>query len=58
MESKIEIIKRILLNEGGAPGSSLHSWRCEYPDRFPNYCTCLEDIAEEIAEALENHDGA
>lgn len=25
-----------------------HSWRCENPDRYPGYCTCVEDMAQAI----------
>jgi hypothetical protein len=40
-----------LNNEGAEPGSSLHSWRCEYPERF-GPCTCTEQTAKEIVAVL------
>lgn len=45
-------IVRILRAEGGAPGESLHSWRCEYPGFGP--CTCLDRVADRILRALSS----
>jgi hypothetical protein len=45
-----------LIAEGGAPGSSLHSWRCEYPDRDGRavpHCDCVVTTVEEILKAAE-----
>lgn len=46
-----EVIAKALLDEGGGPGSSLHSWRCEHPDRYGD-CDCVEQTAEVIVTAL------
>lgn len=35
-------------NEGQSP----HSWRCEYPDRYPGRCTCPEDMADAVLGAV------
>jgi len=45
------IVVRVLRAEGGDPGNSLHSWRCEYPDHYGK-CDCLEQTADEILAAL------
>lgn len=57
MNSKIELIERILVENGLEPGFSLHSWRCEHPDRYGE-CDCVHILAEDIADSLEKHDGA
>jgi hypothetical protein len=44
-------IEKILLEEGAAPGNSIHGWRCEYPDRY-GACTCVRDTAAHIAAAV------
>lgn len=49
---EIAVVVKVLVDEGGTPGSSLHSWRCEHPDRY-GPCNCLEQTAEEIVKALE-----
>jgi hypothetical protein len=45
------IVAKTLLDEGCQPGSSIHSWRCEHPDRYGE-CTCVSEVAEEVAAAL------
>jgi hypothetical protein len=50
-EEAVVAVVKVLLDEGGAPGHSLHSWRCEYPARY-GLCTCLEQTAVLILEAL------
>ena len=32
-------------------GCSPHAWRCENPDRFPGYCTCVDDMIDAILAA-------
>ena len=32
-------------------GATPHGWRCEYPDRYPDYCTCPIDVAESAVTA-------
>ena len=31
-----------LTSDGGTP----HGWRCEHPDRYPDYCKCPAEMAE------------
>lgn len=50
--SKRDQIVQILTDEGGAPGSSLHSWRCEHPDRYGE-CDCLKWVAMSLLPVLE-----
>ena len=46
-----------LIHNGGEPGSSLHSWRCEDKARYPEPCTCLNETALSIlAAVLPAHD--
>jgi hypothetical protein len=51
VSSAVEKIADVLLNEGGAPGSSIHSWRCEHPDRY-GPCRCVTEVAGEIVTAI------
>jgi len=69
-EEAVEAAAKAILDEGGAPGHSLHSWRCEHPDRYGE-CDCVEQTAraaleaalpalrrqwaEEVAEAVLDH---
>jgi hypothetical protein len=49
-----QIILRVLREQGlDDHGASPHSWRCEHPDRYPDACTCVEDVADAILEALK-----
>ena len=41
---------KALLDEGGGPGNGLHSWRCEYPDRY-GPCDCVQEVADLILAA-------
>ena len=45
-------VAEALNEEGAAPGSSLHSWRCEYPDRY-GPCTCVDETARAVLDALD-----
>lgn len=38
-------------NEGQSP----HSWRCEFPDRYPGRCTCPQDMADAVVDAVAQH---
>lgn len=40
-----------LTDDGGNP----HSWRCEHPDLYPGYCTCVEDLARAALSAAAPH---
>lgn len=36
-----------LTSDGGTP----HGWRCEHPDRYPDYCKCPTEMAESAITA-------
>lgn len=42
------MIVTTLNDEGCQPGSSMHSWRCEDKDRYPEPCTCVAEAADQI----------
>lgn len=42
-----EALAKMLIREGAAPGGSVHSWRCDYPDIY-GPCDCVEQLADEI----------
>lgn len=46
-----QLVFEVLIQEGAAPGNSLHGWRCEYPERY-GACDCVEQTAREIVQAL------
>lgn len=49
-----DIIERVLREQGlDDNGASPHGWRCQHPDRFPDYCTCVSDAVQAIAAELE-----
>jgi hypothetical protein len=50
-EQVAEKVNKTLLEEGAGPDSELHSWRCEYPDRY-GPCDCVGEAAREVADAL------
>ena len=51
--SVTDTVKRVLREQGlDDHGATPHSWRCEHPDRYPGYCTCVDDMAAAIVEAL------
>jgi hypothetical protein len=33
--------------------SSIHSWRCEHPDRYPGYCDCFQDLVTELMKVMK-----
>lgn len=44
-----EQIRELLAEQGfDVNGASPHSWRCEHPDRYPDYCTCVDDMIDAI----------
>lgn len=45
------VVAQVLINEGGAPGNSIHSWRCEHPEAYGE-CTCVPETATEVLTAL------
>lgn len=46
-----ETVVAVLLAEGAGAGSSIHGWRCEYPDRY-GPCDCVAEAASTVVEAL------
>jgi hypothetical protein len=46
-----EVITTAISDEGGRQGSSIHSWRCDYPDRY-GPCDCVAFVANVAIEAL------
>lgn len=47
-----EALLKVLAEQGlSEPAYSPHSWRCEHPDRYPDYCTCARDMADAILAA-------
>jgi hypothetical protein len=50
---RLNTIKRVLREQGlDDNGANPHSWRCENPDRYPDYCTCVDDVAVALLDAL------
>ena len=47
----VELATKALTDEGGAPGNSLHGWRCSYPDRY-GPCNCVKVTVEVILAAV------
>ena len=45
------LIEAELLAEGGGPGDSLHSWRCEYPEMY-GPCDCLKETARDLVDHI------
>lgn len=51
-EEAVEAVKSVLRDEGlDENGGNPHSWRCEFPDLYPNHCTCVDDLARAALEA-------
>jgi hypothetical protein len=47
-----DALRQVLREQGlDTGGASPHSWRCENPDRYPGYCTCVEDMVQAIIAA-------
>lgn len=47
-----DLLCKVIEDEGGGPGNSLHSWRCEYPHPDFPPCTCVSDLMESLLAAL------
>jgi hypothetical protein len=48
---QLDKLAESLISEGGGPGDSLHSWRCEYPDRY-GPCDCVAETVRELWDAV------
>lgn len=44
---RVEALAKVLIEEGAGVGSSIHGWRCEYPDRY-GPCACVDETAAAI----------
>jgi hypothetical protein len=47
----LDKVAEALIGEGGGPGDSLHSWRCEYPDIY-GPCDCVAETVRELWDAV------
>ena len=50
-----EMVRKVaeaLASEGCAPGTSIHSWRCEHPDRY-GPCDCADDVSRAVLAVAE-----
>jgi hypothetical protein len=46
------VLRRVFREQGfDDVGASPHSWRCQYPDRYPNECSCLDEMVAAILGA-------
>jgi hypothetical protein len=48
-DEAVEAAAQTINDEGGQPGHSIHSWRCEHPDRYGE-CDCVRQIARAVLE--------
>lgn len=45
-------LRRIMAEQGfDVEGATPHGWRCEHPDRYPGYCTCVGDMIDAVLAA-------
>lgn len=51
MSDLVAAAARALEDEGGAPGSDLHSWRCQYPETY-GPCDCTAETAKAVIAAV------
>lgn len=54
-QAAIDAATAALNREGGEPGNSIHSWRCEDTDRHPQPCDCARVTARIMLEAAAPH---
>lgn len=47
----VQAVVEVLNNEGCLPGHSIHSWRCEARELYPEPCTCVEELAAIVVAA-------
>lgn len=45
-------VARVLHDEGCGPGTSIHGWRCEHPDRY-GPCNCVDELADAVLAVLD-----
>lgn len=46
-----ERLLTLFAEHGFSKGENPHSWRCQYPDRYPDYCDCAEGLADALIAA-------
>ena len=52
LDAQRKELRKIMAAQGlDDNGCSPHAWRCEHPDRFPGYCTCVDDMIDAILAA-------
>ncbi|HKY57619.1 MAG TPA: HNH endonuclease signature motif containing protein [Aeromicrobium sp.] len=51
-EGLAAVIRDELVANGLEQGSSLHSWRCDYPDYYGK-CDCLDELVADLVAAIE-----
>jgi hypothetical protein len=47
----LDKVAEALISEGGGPGNSLHSWRCEHPDIY-GPCGCVAETPRILWDAV------
>jgi hypothetical protein len=46
-------ITEVLAENGVQPNTdAMHSWRCNEPDRFPGYCSCVPQLVDDLIDVL------
>ena len=49
----LTVVETTLVDYGiNEPTRGIHAWRCEHPDRYPDYCKCLADLMSALREKL------
>lgn len=56
-DKAVDAAAKALTDEGGGPGYSIHSWRCDHPDRFGE-CDCVRETARIMLAAAAPFIGA
>lgn len=51
-DQMIETAVQVLSSEGADTEHGWHGWRCFDKDRYPEPCSCTEDVARAVLEAV------
>ena len=52
MTTRREAFAKVLTDHGIVPNENgFHAWRCEHPDRYPDYCHCVPDLLDALEAA-------
>jgi hypothetical protein len=46
-----ETITRVLVENGVSGNLDMHSWRCQYPERYGE-CDCVADLIDDLVKQL------